>query len=242
MKVNLAGVSVMLIMPTNRELSHEVVISLLETAQLMRTKHIPFDIQIEAGCSIVEWARSSGAHHFLRSEHNKLFWVDSDIVWKADDFLRLVALSTVMPVVGAPYVLKKDPPEFRMSAPVTEDVEANEWGCLPIWGVGLGFTVVAREVMERLATRAPKLIFPWEPETPIASIFRCDFITDEWTEKLECDGAARGEDMAFFSDVRDLGYSVHLCPDINLRHIGPKGYGLNFADFLKKMEVPHGAQ
>ena len=58
-------------------------------------------------------------------------------------------------------------------------------------------------------------VIPWSKAgDPIPSIFRCD---DEG-------GEARGEDFAFFADVRALGYDVCLDPRALLGHVGTKNY------------------
>ena len=54
-------------------------------------------------------------------------------------------------------------------------------------------------------------------------VFRCDIH----------DGETRGEDHAFFSDVRDLGYRVQLDPDVTLSHIGHKSYKASVWEAIK---------
>lgn len=76
--------------------------------------------------------------------------------------------------------------------------------------------------MEELAERAPRLKFP-DMREPIPHIFRID------EDGIE----ARGEDMAFFADIRALGHKVWACADLKLGHIGPKIYRANFIDVLK---------
>jgi hypothetical protein len=48
----------------------------------------------------------------------------------------------------------------------------------------------------------------------VPRIFRCDEEGDE----------ERGEDYAFWSDVRELGYSIHADAQTNLGHVGTKVY------------------
>jgi hypothetical protein len=80
-------------------------------------------------------------------------------------------------------------------------------------------------LIEQLANRAPVLRFPDIPE-PIPHIFRCD----------DSDGKARGEDMAFFSDIRDLGYQVNIDPNVTLGHVGPKEYRASILDYLNHVQ------
>jgi hypothetical protein len=220
--LDLTDVSVMLAMPTNRDLSPQTVISLLTTQDALNARGVANTISLQAGGSIVEHSRTKCADDFLSSPHNRLFWVDSDIVWTADDFLRLLALSTVMDVVGGAYPAKLDPPLFflnRGADPITE----NEYGCLSYPGWGLGFTVVNRNAMEALASKAPKVKFHDRPH-PLAHIFRCDVHN----------GDARGEDMAFFADLKAAGFTPWLDPFIRLGHIGPKVYAASLLDCLNQ--------
>lgn len=209
---SMKGVSVMIAIPVNRDLPWQTAQSLVETTILLQQKGIDFDVQFVVGSSIIEVARTKAAQVFLKSNKTRLFMIDSDQSWRAKDFIRLLALSTKMPVVVGAYPAKRDPITFLIS-PEEEDAQTNEYGCLPIKGIGLGFAVVRRDVIEDLAARAPRVVFPESPE-PVAHIFRCDIV----------DGVFRGEDMAFFEDVRDLGHKVFMDPSIEVGHVGAKNY------------------
>lgn len=217
---DLAGVSVMIAIPVNRDLPWQTAQSLVETTIQLQSRGIDFDVQFVVGSSIVEVARTKAANVFLQSSKSRMFMIDSDQAWQAKDFIRLLALSTKMDIVLGAYPAKRDPPTFLLS-PEDGDVASNEWGCLPVKGIGLGFTVVAREVMQRLADRAPKVVLPDSPE-PVPHIFRCDIV----------EGVFRGEDMAFFADAKQLGYQAWLDPMINVGHIGAKEYSGSIMDAL----------
>lgn len=222
-RVSLAvdGLRVMLAMPVHRDVPVRTMMSVLASWDACHARGIPLDIQVQEGSSLVHHARTKIAHLFLQSECNRLFWIDSDMAWEPEAFIRLVALSSVMECVSGAYPAKRDPIEFRIDAPIGEDVVANEYGCLPLKGVGLGFTIVSRRVMEELAARAPLRRYP-DISEPIPRIFRCDDDGDR----------ERGEDMAFFADVRALGVPAHVDPTITLSHIGSKAYTARFADHL----------
>lgn len=209
---NLAGIRVMLGMPVHRDLPVKTVRSLMETQCLFQAKGYHLMIEMQVGSSVIEAARSRVAASFLASDCNRLFWIDSDMAWKPADFLRLVCLSTKLECVGVPYTSKTDPPSVQIDAEPGE-LSTNEYGCIPIRGMGLGFTIVERSIIERLAEKAPKLRWP-DLDHPIPHIFRCDTIGEFF----------RGEDMAFFHDIRALGHQVWADPSIKLGHIGSKEY------------------
>ena len=217
---NMSGVSVMLAMPLNRDMPWQTAASLLGTQALMIERGIPFEIRFCHGCSLVEIARTRLAHEFLEGDKTRLFWVDSDIQWRPEDFLRMLALSTRMEVVAAAYPAKVDAPTFLLQH--REDMTFNDFGCVAIEGIGMGFMVVGREVIQALAERAPKLKFPQRSD-PMAHIFRCDADGEKF----------RGEDMAFCADVRALGFDVHVDPTIRLGHIGAKTYTGGLMDAME---------
>lgn len=220
---DLTGLSVGLVMPVHRDLPWQVVKSLIETQVLFQCKGIPLRITMQVGSSIIEAARSKSVHEFLQTDANRLFWIDSDIAWEPDDFLRLVVLSTKMDAVCAAYPSKKDPPVFMLGGLDDDGIE-NEWGCLAIIGAGLGFTVVNRTIIEQLVEKSPRLKFP-DVNDPVAHVFRCDTTGNEF----------RGEDMAFFSDIRELGHKVWMDPTITLSHIGSHAYRASIMDHLRKV-------
>jgi hypothetical protein len=226
LKFNLEGVHPFIGMPAHRELSPFTNASLIETATALRARGIVFDQRIVFGGSVVTAARTSVANQFLETKADRLFWIDSDIVWTADDFLTILALSTELECVGATYPSKEMPPKFMLNVLDTSaDMETNDHGCFEMKGFGLGFTCVQRKVIEQLAAKAPKLVFPGNPN-PVPHMFRED----------SDNGAFRGEDMAFFADVRALGYKVNLFPHINLGHVGPHVFRANLMASLKEID------
>lgn len=213
-----------LAMPAHRDIPTETVGSLLETQGALRDRNIPFEVLLTSGSSIIEAARSKTTHLFLKSDKTRIFWIDSDIVWKPEAFIRLLALSTKVDAVIGAYPTKKDPIQFFVNSSGQETVEANDLGLLPNVGTGLGFACIHRHVIEKLALKAPKLRFN-DADEKIAHIFRCD----------SEGGNFRGEDMAFWSDIRALGVTVYLDPTIELGHHGSKTFTASLSNHLIKV-------
>ena len=222
MQIDMAGVKVMLAMPTHRDIPAITVRSLLETQGALQERQIVSDIEMQVGGSLVHHARTKAAWRFLQSDCTHLFWVDSDMSWQAKDFIRLLAIGTKLECVFAAYPCRADPIRFFLAIEETKTYETNEFGCLPVRGAGLGFCCVQRRVIQQIADQSPKLIYPDIDDGPVPRIFRVD----------ERDGYARGEDIAFFDDVSALGYQVWLDPSIELGHIGSKEYRAKFSDHL----------
>jgi hypothetical protein len=174
-------------------------------------------------CGIVNVGRDAVLDEFLKGENDKLFWIDSDMVWSPDDFLRLLALSTKFDCVGATYPAKVEgPPTFY----VNRQDGFGEYGLMKVGGLGLGFTIVSRDVCQRLADRAPKYTDQISG-VERAQVFRVDI----------ADGNLRTEDMAFFADITDLGVDVWLDPSIELGHIGEREWRGSVMDALKPKAV-----
>lgn len=223
---DLKDVRVMIGMPAGRDLPWQTVESLMGTICLLKDRGVRFDVCIVAGSSLIESARCNVAYNFMKSKSTHLFMLDSDMGWKPQDFLRVLCLCTEMPVVCGAYIAKNDRLEFMLAEQDWSHLESNEYGCLRIRGMGLGFTCVQRSVMEKLAESAPKLKFNFAPE-PVSHFFRCD----------EINGVFRGEDISFFDDMRKCDIPVHMDPTVQLEHIGPKVYTASFMSVLKEKTV-----
>lgn len=220
-KIDLKGISVMLGIPAGRDLPALTVKSLMGTQSLCRDVQVPFQLGMVIGSAVVQWARDEVVDLFLKSNATRLFWIDSDMVWEPEQFMRLLALSQYRDVICAAYPAKKDQPTFYVNYD-KDCLVQGEYGLLNINGVGLGFTVMHRRVVEQLAEKAPKIIDDVS-QREITSVFRID----------QANGRRRGEDMAFFADIRALGHDVWLDPTVDLGHIGTKTYTGSIQDALK---------
>src|ERR1041384_922734 len=90
-------------MPCNRDAPWQTLLSLVETVSALGWAHIHHSFQILTQGSQIDRDRSELAKEFLKSDCDRLFWIDSDMSFSADAFRRILALSTVMPIVGASY-------------------------------------------------------------------------------------------------------------------------------------------
>jgi len=212
-EISLDNLSVTIGMPTSRDLNPLVVKSLLASQQRCFQMGIPFNLALMHGNAIIQWARDGVIDLFLESGGNRLFWIDSDIIWTPDDFITMLALSQVKDVVCASYPAKKEPATFYVNWDQEKELVQDEYGLVEIIGAGLGFTVMSRDVVNKLVDNAPK-IRDEITGRDIAEIFKVGTV----------DGKRLGEDMYFFRLLKELGYTVNLYPHINLGHTGTKTY------------------
>lgn len=209
--ISLDGVSVMIGMPVGPKvgLPMQTVLSLVSTVEHLARAKVDFGVTAEV-TGQVQMGRDAIVADFLATNMQKLLWIDSDMVWQPKDVFRLLALSTKFDVVACAYPAKVDKPTFYVNYEPGE-YEANKYGLLSVKGVGLGFTIVDRKVIQELSDRAPKL-FDEITQRELSAVFRFDIH----------EGKRRSEDMAFFADVKALGYDVWLDTMTNLGHIGDK--------------------
>lgn len=220
--VTLDGLSVMIGMPTHRDIPPQTVASLWATKDRCDKLSIPCDLgMVVAG--LID-GRNGVLDDFLKSKANRLFWIDSDQSWRPAQFIRLLALSKLVPIVGATYTAKMDRPTFYVRYDPNVGLVAGERGLAEIHGMGLGFAVLQREPLERLAASKER-VHDEISGTEMADVFR-------WGK---VNGNRQGEDMAFFSDLRALGYKVYLDPLTDIGHIGTKEYKGTIRDAMTNL-------
>lgn len=214
LRPNPAELSVAIGIPTGPTIPWPTALSLARTTHACALRGIDVTICYVAGSSIITTARSMVVHRFLESDKKRLFWVDSDLEWEPDDFLRLLGLSSQLDIVCGAYPLKvEDRKAFVILHDDPTKVTLSPLGCIKIQGTGLGFTVMTREVVEKIVATKPRILNQGAGHE-MADVFRIDTVN----------GALRGEDMAFFDDLRDLGYDVWLDVTAELGHVGWKTY------------------
>lgn len=199
-------------MPNSGSIPWATAGSLIATLRACDEDKLPVRVEAPVGCSVVQWARSAIAESFLKSDFTHLMFIDSDIVWSPADFFRLVGFAAILDVVCAIYPFKKEPTGFLINTDA--ETEANGLGCIKIKSTGLGFTILKRAVMEKVAATKPRVF------DPVNGLEYSDIFRVDRTAK----GGPRGEDVAFFDDVREAGFDVWLDPSIRLGHHGYKIY------------------
>ena len=208
-------------MPVDNPIPHYTTISLCNTVARLAQMGVECSIAMQVS-GVVTIARDAVLNEFLNSGMQKLFWIDSDMVWTPDDFLQLLAQSTKVDVVGAAYPAKTEGPMI-FYANFDQDRKIGPYGLQEVKGLGLGFTIVDRKVCEELAAKAP-LVKDQIAGIEMRSVFRVDIY----------EGYRRTEDMAYFADIRELGYTVWMNPLISLGHIGERQWKGAIAQAFEK--------
>lgn len=226
--VDPAKLSVDIGFPCGPNIPWQTAMSLAKTVKVCTARRVEVGVACIAGSSVVTWARSKVLDTFLQGKASRLFWIDSDIVWEPQDFLRLLALSTKYDVVSATYAQKTDAQTIVIRHEDLQTFDISPHGLVKFKGAGLGFTIMTREVAECISASKP-LVYDPASEKSIADVFRID----------TCDRGNphpdfRGEDMAFFADIYALGFETWLDPTIKLGHVGAREYR---ADPIKALRL-----
>lgn len=208
---NLKGLHVFIAMPVRDEVHPHTVIALMDTMALLREKGISHDFAFQIGGTLCG-GRNAAVAGLLAGKANRLLFIDSDMIWKPEDVIRLLAMSTVMDIVVAAYPTRSEPPTFFIRVQDGTKIPLNEHGCAAIDGMGMGLSIIHRRVLEEMSAKAPLVRYMMQDPLP-------------WVFKFEVhDGQFRGEDVGFFEDARKLGYQCWLDPAISPGHVGQKTF------------------
>jgi hypothetical protein len=206
-------------------------------------KMTPFFLHNE---SLVQRARNYVVDEFLRSNHTHLMFIDADIAFNPTDVLTLLSLQTSntekYQIMTGPYSKKtiawekvksavekgygknpfdlshftgdyvfnplKEIKEFR----IDETVEVSE--------AGTGFMMIPKSVFEKYAKEYPQYSYKpdhlrseeFDGSREIIAYFDCGI--DPVSKRY------LSEDYFFCKNARDIGISIHMCPWMQLHHIG----------------------
>ena len=228
-RFDLSGLSLYVGIPTNRDMNPRFVGALLDTQYTLMAKGIPCSIGMKVGNSRVERARTGVAWDFLESKCNRLLWLDDDQTFAPKDVIRLLCLSTELEIVGAVYPCKREPIELRIST-THKSIPSDRWGLIRVDGMGLGFTMVTRQVMQALADHSPLVKFDEYAER------RPMVFHPRLNDKME----DVGEDIGFFHDCKALGFEVWVDPAMSIGHIGTKVYEGTLLEMSRTKDVEVG--
>ena len=172
---------------------------------LRNPHHRYYFLEAESGVNVAE-PRNMLVREFLEEcDAEYALWIDADIEWEPDIIDRLMGHD--LPIVSALYmghrkttgdlfpvytVAYSDRPGGHRADP--EDVPEGG-GLIEVFGVGMGFCLIKREVHEALGYR---LFWPFA-ETDL---------NDQQT----------GEDSTFCIRARDLGYKSYVDLDVRVGH------------------------
>lgn len=179
-----------------------------------------------SGCSLITKARNALVADFLASDATDLLFIDSDIIFKSDDVLRLLALSGNKDITAGAYPRRAKDKKFFTDIYLDEQnqIEFRD-GMLRVDRIGTGFMLIRRHVLETMKANHPE----WGYYNNVND--RTDYALFDFELK---NGEYYGEDYTFCNRAKADGFSIYLDPEINLPHIGTEEYSNHFGEEVIK--------
>lgn len=197
--------------------SEKTTMSLFNLGKLLVRNNIPHGLLTQANSSLITQGRSKCANFFLNNtDHEYLFFLDSDIGFNPEDVLKL--LLHQVDIVSGPYPMKTIP--IRYCYDILQP-EQRKGDLVKIEGNGMGFVMIHRNVFVKMAQNFPDLKY-------IPSLKDSNYPPTEaelnnsyhYFMEHKADNAFMSEDKSFFYRAIMVGYDIWLDTSIKLQHIG----------------------
>lgn len=205
--------------------------ALYETAKVLDERKIPWAIHIVYGHSYVQAARNDLVSAFLKSDCEKLVFLDEDVSWAPDAMLAL--LESDRPITAAVYPAKTDEVS-NFPLPVvpictSDGVPMVDGSYMRTVRAMTGFMCIHREVFSKLQEAYPNLAYTVWGKESILHMF--DFFPQG-----VYDGTWYGEDFAFCRLWEKIGGEVSVLPDFTLGHHGRgKAWYGNLSEYISQL-------
>lgn len=169
--------------------------------------------------ALIQNARNDLLAMAYQSPATDMLWIDSDIVWKPEQALRL--LSHPVDVVGGTYPHKHEAESYVVKAdPAALVADAN--GLMKVHGLGCGFLRMSRKAMTHLWDTSPAYTLHGKER--------------RWAFDVRpMRGELISEDIHVCMRLAEGGMPTFLDPSITCDHIGSKTYSGNFSDWAERL-------
>jgi len=210
--------SIMIALPCHGGIvSEKTTMSLFNLGKLLVRNNIPHALFTQANSSLITQGRSKIVNFFINNtEHEYLFFLDSDIGFNPEDVLKL--LLHQVDIVSGAYPMKTIP--IRYCIDVLQPVE-RKGDLVKIGGNGMGFTLIHRNVFLNMTKNFPELKYIPSTNDSNYPPSKEEFYNSYhyFMEHKEKD-IFMSEDKSFFFRARMIGYDVWLDTSIKLQHVG----------------------
>ena len=184
--------------------------------------------------SLVQRVRNDYFRVAYQSGVDVLFFIDSDIGWNPDDFVKLVLSDKDL--IGGTYRKKTDDEElyaFKALGEHTDDfvLTPNTQGILEVAGLGCGFLKLSSKCVKILHENE-STYYVAENEVGQSQITKniCECVVDKERHFVS-------EDIVICSKWQQLGGKVYLDTNISLIHVGVKSYSGSVKNWLKNWKL-----
>ena len=197
--------------------SEKTTLGLFNLGKTLVRSNIHHGLLTLANSSLITQARSKIANFFINNtEHEYLFFLDSDIGFDPQNVLKL--LSHQVPIVSGAYPMKTIPEQYCID--VCEP-EQRRGDLLKINGNGMGFVLIHRQVFLDIAKQYPGLKYipsDYHSDTPHTSAEMNN--SYHYFAEHKSQNGFMSEDKSFFHRASQVGYDIWLDTTIRLNHTG----------------------
>lgn len=187
------------------KLQVQTVKALLDEQSLAAVSGDELHICFLPSCSVPAMGRNQLVQDFLRSECEKLFFLDADLTWELGSLLKVARAPGDL--VGGCYRYKLDDESYPIGWLGGGELWSDENGLIEVETLPNGFLAISRQVFERLEAAHPERWYEHHG--------RRDFCHFQMIFK---DGHLHSEDTYFCKEWRALGGKVLLDPAVTLSH------------------------
>lgn len=210
--------SIMIALPCHGGLvSEKTTMSLFNLGKLLVRNNISHGLFTQANSSLITIGRSKIANFFINNtEHEYLFFLDSDIGFNPEDVIKL--LSHQVDIVSGAYPMKTIPIRYCIDI---QQPEERFGDLIKITGNGMGFVLIHRNVFLNMSRHFSELKYipPTNDSNYPPTEAELNNSYHYFAEHKE-NNSFMSEDKSFFHRARMLGYDVWLDTSIKLQHIG----------------------
>ena len=167
--------------------------------------------------SLISRGRSRIANFFINNtDFEYLFFLDSDVGFEADDVLKLLNHNKEM-VCGA-YPMKTIPLKWNFTLTQPQQREGD---LVAIDKIGIGFSLIHRNVFIRIAKQYPELKYIPTNESTTHNPTEQEFNNSyHYFHEMRQGDIYLPEDLSFFTRARSIGMQAWMDTSINLCHVG----------------------
>lgn len=231
MTPDLTGVKLMIATPCmSGDYESSYLLSLYQTFQFAKANNIGVEFAEEKYTADITLARSKLFSAFVHGDATHLLMIDADMGWSVDAVIRLFGAKKDFVAIAGPK--KRYPIQFAASYTTPDGTPLNlvydrECGTMEVSEVGSAFALITRACALQLVKAYPELEVDGIAGRPDYMLFMPTIQKRRYAS----------EDFAFCKRWRAIGGSVHIVPDMKLKHSGKHTFEGAFTDTFAKLQA-----